>query len=312
MKSNVSSPKTGSIRQAFGHTINHLAHQRPNLFVVSVGLRPSVALDRFATRFRKRFVEVGVAENNAAGISAGLAKTDKIVFLATYACFSPGINLATIKQSICENHANVKIVGTHGGLATGDLGVSHQMLEDIALMRSLPNMQVFAPIDSVETDKIITTVTNSPHPAYVRLVRPINTPIVFPKRLPFTIGQSHILQSGTDITVLGYGPILTQALEIKNYKLEIINCSSIKPLDQKTILASIRKTRKVIVIEDHQKIGGLGEAVASLLLVNHLSPKFIHLAVNDQFGQSARDYQELYDHYGIGLKSLQKAIHDLT
>lgn len=305
-------PKTDSVRRAFGQAIFDLASDRDGIYVVSVGLRPSVSLDRFAARFKKRFIEVGVAENNAAAVSAGLAKTNKTVFLVTYACFSPGINLATIKQSVCENDLNVKIIGSHGGLATGDLGVSHQMLEDIALMRSLPNMQVFAPIDAIETAKLIPVIAASKKPAYIRLVRPINTPVVYSQKLSFVIGKSHLLQSGRGITILGYGPILVQALEIKNPKLEIINCSSIKPLDTTTILKSVKKTGKLIVIEDHQRIGGLGEAVASLLLTNHLSPKFIHLAVNDQFGQSAKDYQELYDYYGIGLKSLKKAINDLS
>lgn len=300
-----------SIRLTFGQTLLSLASKNPNLYVVSVGLRPSLSLDRFAKRFRKRFIEVGVAENNAAAIAAGLAKTDKIVFLATYACFSPGINLATIKQSICQNHANVKIIGSHGGLATTDLGASHQMLEDIALMRSLPNMQVFAPIDAVETEKIINVVAHSPRPAYIRLVRP-STPVVYSPKLPFTIGKSHILQSGSDATVLGYGPILTSAFLIRSKSVEIINCSSIKPLDSQTILKSVKKTKKLIVIEDHQKAGGLGEALASLLLQNNLHPKFIHLAVDDQFGQSGPDYLKLYDHYGIGFKDLQQAVNAIT
>lgn len=312
MTSKISLIKTDSIRRSFGQAILDLASDREDVYVVSVGLRPSVALNRFASRFKKRFIEVGVAENNAAAISAGLAKTNKAVFLVTYACFSPGINLATIKQSICQNNANVKIIGSHGGLATGDLGESHQMLEDIALMRSLPNIQVFAPIDATETAKMIPVIAATSQPAYVRLVRPIDTPQVFPKKLSFTTGKSHILQSGKAITVLGYGPILAQALEINDSRLEIINCSSIKPLDTDTILKSVKKTKKIIVIEDHQKAGGLGEAVASLLLTKNLHPRFIHLAVDDQFGQSAHDYQELYHHYGIGLKSLQKAIHDIT
>ncbi|MFZ2152689.1 MAG: transketolase C-terminal domain-containing protein [Microgenomates group bacterium] len=298
---------TASIRQSFGDTLFELGSLMPDLYVVSADLRDSMRLTKFASKFRSRFVECGVAENNAAGVAAGLAKSGKTVFLASFACFSPGLNWSTIRESISYNGANVKIIGGYSGLMAGVLGATHQMLEDIALMRSLPNMEVFSPLDAVETTKIIKTIARTSTPAYVRLVAP-DTPVVFPSNLSFTIGTSHILRSGTDITIIGHGPILTQALAIKNDKLEIINCSSIKPLDSETIIKSATKTKRVIVIEDHQKNGGLGEAIASLLLSHSIKCKFIHLAVDNQFGQSARDYLELYEHYHIGQKDLETAI----
>jgi len=234
--------------------------------------------------------------------------------------FSPAINWAVIKQSICYNQANVKIIGSHSGLLSANLGATHQMLEDIALTRVLPNMEVFAPIDAIETKKMITTLVRSPRPAYIRLVRPA-TPQIFPPKLDFTIGKSHLLQIGKDITIVGFGPILTQAIKAQqklNQKhgtsapqLEIINCSSIKPLDFSTVKKSVKKTDRLIVFEDHQKIGGLGEAVTALLLTANLHPRFIHLAVDDQFGQSAKDYQKLYTYYGISLNHLLRAIQKI-
>lgn len=298
-----SKPIMNSIREAFGQAIFELASDNPNLYVVNADLKSSLFLDKFANKFRSRFIEAGVAENNAAGVAAGLAKSGKIVFLTSFACFSPAINWAVIKQSICYNNLPVCIVGSHAGLLSTDLGATHQMLEDIALMRTLPNMEVFAPLDATETKKITTTLSRNTHPSYLRLVRP-STPDNFSGSRSFTIGKSHILKSGSDITVLGYGPVLTQLFDIRHLSLDIINCSSIKPLDSDTIIKSIKKTGRCLVIEDHQKNGGLGESVASLILSHNLKCKFIHLGINNQFGQSAKDYQTLYNYYGIGPDSI--------
>lgn len=297
------------MREAFANTLFDLAKDDPNLYIVSAGLRPSIMMDKFAQRYKTRFIECGVAENNAAGIAAGLAKSGKNVFLCTYACFSPGINLATIKQSICENNLPVKIIGFHGGLLTGELGASHQMLEDIALMRSLPTMEVFVPLDSVETIKMTAVLAKSKKPTYMRLVRP-DTPKSYPVKKGFTIGKSEILQSGSDMTILGYGPILTQAIDLKP-SLEIINISSIKPLDEKTILKSIKKTGRCLVIEDHQMIGGLAEAVATLILKSGLKCKFAQMGVDNQFGKSSHDPLDLYRLYGLSTTDIITKINNL-
>ncbi len=307
-----------SIRRSFGETIFKLAKSNPNLYVVSMDLKSSLHLQKFAQKYPKRFVESGIAESNAAAIAAGLAKTGKTVFLCSFACFSPAINWAVIRQSICYNNLNVKIVGSHAGLMTGDLGATHQMLEDIALMSALPNMEVFAPIDAPETQKITTVLSRSRHPAYLRLVRP-DTPVIINAKNSFTIGKSQIIKKGKDITVIGYGPILHQAILAQqqlnltkpNISLEIINCSSVKPFDFSTIAKSVKKTGRLICLEDHQQNGGLGQMVISHLTINKIHPKFIHLAVNNQFGQSAKDYQQLYDNYGLGVKDLITAAKKL-
>jgi len=300
-----------SMRSAFADTLFDLAKNDPNLYVVSAGLRPSVMMDKFATRYKTRFIEVGVAENNAAGVAAGLAKSGKNVFLCTYACFSPGINLATIKQSICENHLPVKIIGYHGGLLTGELGASHQMLEDIALMRSLPTMEVFAPLDAIETVKMTKVLAKSNSPTYMRLVRP-DSPECYPHSFGFTIGQSRIIMPGSDVTVLGYGPILTQAINL-NLKTsqEIINLSSLKPLDEKTILKSVKKTGRCLVIEDHQIMGGLGEGIAALILKSGLKCKFAQIGVDNQFGKSSIDPLDLYRIYGLSTTDIIAKINYL-
>ncbi|MBP6989337.1 transketolase family protein [Candidatus Shapirobacteria bacterium] len=301
-----------SIRQAFADTLFELAVKNPNLYVVDIGLRPSLYLNKFALRFKSRFIECGVAENNAAGIAAGLAAAGKTVFLTSYACFSPALNWATIKQSICLAQKNVKIIGSHAGLMSGDLGSTHQMLEDVALMQSLPGMEVFAPIDAIEMTKMLPLITHSSRSAYIRLVRP-STWVVYPPKLPFSIGKSQLLATGKDITILGYGPILTQLFseDFKKYSLDIINCSSLKPLDADTILKSIKKTGRCLVIEDHQKNGGLGDAVANLILTTGLKCKFIHLAVNDSFGQSAFNYFDLYHHYGLSPLNIIQSLKSL-
>lgn len=301
---------TNSIRQSFGDTLTKLAKTNKNIYVVNADLKSSLFLTDFAKKFPNRFIECGVAETNATGVAAGLAKTGKTVFLTSFACFSPAINWNTIKQSICYNNSNVKIIGSHVGLMSTDLGATHQMLEDISLMRSLPNMEVFSPLDALETAQIIKTVTFSKKPAYIRLVRP-TTPNLFNSKFNFTIGKSHVLKSGKNITIIGHGPILEEAFQAQNKvnpSLEIINCSSIKPLDTSTILKSIKKTHRLICLEDHQKNGGLGEAVASLILSSNIPCRFIHLAVNNSFGRSAKTYQELYDYYGIGVDNLIAAI----
>ena len=303
-----------SVRKAFGQTLVDLAKNNPDIFVVSMDLMSSLKLQEFVKTYPDHFIECGIAENNAAGVAAGLAKAGKTVFLCSFACFSPAINWAVIRQSICYTNLDVKIVGSHTGLMSEDLGATHQMLEDVALMSTLPNMEVFAPIDAVETQKITTAISNSHRPAYLRLVRP-DSPVVFDSKDSFKIGKSQVLKKGKNITVVGYGPILIQAFEaqekLKNISLEIINYSSIKPFDQKTIIESVKKTGHLICIEDHQKNGGLGQMLSSLILESKIKTDFIHLAIDNQFGQSGRDYKKLYNHYGIGVQDLVNAAKKL-
>jgi transketolase len=180
-------------------------------------------------------------------------------------------------------------------------------------------MEVFAPLDAFETHKITSILVKSRRPAYLRLVRP-STPVLSNSKMGFTIGKSTILKKGKDVTIIGYGPILSQAFEVQsilqnqkpNISLEIINCSSIKPLDYLTIYKSVKKTKRLICLEDHQKNGGLGQLISSYFLSSKIKPKFIHLAVDNQFGRSAKDVQQLYNYYGIGKNNLLTAIKKIV
>jgi transketolase len=306
-----------STRKAFGETILKLAKNNKNLYVVNADLKSPLYLNKFAKKYPNRFIECGIAEANAAAVAAGLAKTGKTVFLVSFACFSPSLNWGVIRQSICYNNANVKIIGSHAGLASTDLGATHQMLEDIALTSCLPNMEVFAPVDDIETEKIITAVSRTRKPAYVRLTR-ADSPTIFDKKNSFTVGKSNILTKGNDITIVSYGLTVNQALMVQakldiekgksSPSIEIINCSSIKPMDTNLIIKSVKKTGKMICIEDHQKNGGLGQKISSVLAESGIPFKFIHLAINDRFGRSGKNLQELYDYYGIGVNDLIKSI----
>jgi transketolase len=307
-------PANSSMRQAFARTLVKLAATHPDIYVVNIDLKSSLKLDTFAQRFKGRFIEVGVAEQNAAGVAAGLALSGKTVFLTSYAAFSPSLNWGVIRQSICYNQAKVIIVGSHAGLMTDELGATHQSLEDIALMRALPDIDVFSPADAGEVKNMLPVIIRGPHPAYLRLVRSDSPDFTDPKQ-SFTIGRAQVLKIGSDLTVVGHGPILYNAFlaqqELKNISLEIINSPSIQPLDERTILSSVKKTRHLITIEDHQIEGGLGEAIAPLLLKNSLNAKMKILAVQDEFGRSARDYQKLWEHYHLSTKDLIKAVKDL-
>ncbi|HEX8923744.1 MAG TPA: transketolase C-terminal domain-containing protein, partial [Patescibacteria group bacterium] len=276
-----------SIRQAFGDTIVELARSNSNLYVVDIDLKPALYLDKFAARYKSRFIECGVAESNAAGVASGLASAGKTVFLCSFSCFSPAINWAVIKQSVCYQNLPVVIVGSHSGLLSGDLGATHQMLEDVALMRTLPGMEVFAPADAYETQKITTVLSRSSRPSYLRLVRPA-TSLVTDTKSSFTIGKSNLISRGSDATIISYGPVLAEVLEAlkiskkqdNKITIDVINCSSIKPLDTAAIIASVSKTKHLLVVEDHQKQGGLGEAVSSLILSAGIRCRFSHLAVD--------------------------------
>ena len=303
------------MRKEFGEAIVKLATNDKRIWVVSMDLKSSLFLNEFANKFPDRFIEVGVAEQSGAGIAAGLAKTGKIVFLCSFACFSPAINWAVIRQSISYNKMPVKIIGSHAGLITGDLGATHQMLEDVALMRKMPNMEVVAPLNGEEIKKMVKVIAYSKKPTYVRLTRETYGTIDY-KINNFTIGKSEILKSGKDVTIVGYGPILNLAVEAQgktSKSLEIINCSSIKPFDEKTILKSITKTKKLIVIEDHQKMGGLGEGVASMILKSKINNiKFVHLGVDDKFGETEKDIGKIWNDYKIGIENLMEAIECMT
>lgn len=303
-------PELSAIRAGVGEGLLSIGDDE-QVVVVSADLAESVKIQSFAETYPDRFVEVGVAEQNMAGVAAGLSFTGKIPFMASYATFSPGRNWEQIRISIALSKANVKIIGSHGGVSVGVNGPSHMGTEDLALMRVLPNMAVLAPADATECALAIEAAYRYDGPVYIRTARP-NT-AKFLKSKPFEIGKAWVLREGSDITIAACGIqvyqslLLAEILSKQGIECEVINVSSIKPLDINTILYSAEKTKKIVTIEDHQIVGGLGGAVAEIL--GSVSVKHLRLGIKDRFGVSG-PWEEVYKTMGIDLESLIRAVID--
>jgi transketolase len=271
-------------------------------------------MNLFKEAFPDRFIEIGVAEQNLVTVGSGLAAGGKIPFVSSYAAFSPGRNWEQIRTTICLNDRPVKIVGSHAGVSVGPDGATHQMLEDIALMRVLPNMVVIAPGDSVEAEKATLAMAKDKRPNYLRLAREA-TPVITTEKTPFEIGKAYQYTEGGDITVVSTGTMTYHALVAaeKLYKegidVEVIHTPTIKPLDGVTILKSTKKTGRVITAEEGQINGGLGGAVAELL-GEELPTKMIRIGMKDRFGESGKP-EELLNHFGLTAKHMMLAAHKI-
>ncbi len=304
--------KHKSNRQGFGDALVKLAQKYPELIVLTADLTDSTKVDMFSQKYPERFVEVGIAEQNMAGISAGLALSGKLPVMTSFTTFSPGRNWEQIRVSICFSKANVKIISTHSGLSANKDGATHQGLEDIALTRVLPNMVVIEPADYEQSKKAITEALKHQGPVYIRLNRN-ETPIFTTSKTPFKIGEAQILKKGEDVTMIACGPLVYTALEAakelelkKRISAEVVNCHTIKPLDEETIVRSAKKTKLVLTIEEHQTAGGLGSAVSELL--SEKSPTYVHkIGVQDTFGESG-EYQELLEKYHLNKDYIKKKV----
>lgn len=303
-------PEIRAIREGVEEGLEVIANDE-RVVVVSADLAESVKVQKFALEHPERFIEVGVAEQNLAGVAAGLSFTGKIPYMASYATFSPGRNWEQIRVSIALSKANVKIIGSHGGVSVGVNGPSHMGTEDLALMRVLPNMVVIVPADATECASAIEAAFGYDGPVYIRTTRP-NT-ASFLKNKPFEIGKAWVLREGSDLTIASCGIQVYQSLMIaeilakQGIECEVINVSSLKPLDRNTILYSAEKTKKVVTIEDHQIIGGLGGAVAEVL--GSKPVRHLRLGVKDRFGVSGK-WEEVYQRMGLDLESLIRAVID--
>ncbi|MFA6307384.1 MAG: transketolase family protein [Patescibacteria group bacterium] len=293
--------KLKSTRDGFGEAILELAKKNKDIVVVSADLAESTRVHNFAKKYPDRFIEVGVAEQNMMGIASGLAIEGKIPYATSFGVFSPGRNWDQLRVSVCYSNNNVKIIASHTGLSVGPDGASHQALEDIAITRCLPNLVVLAPADFNETKAVTIAAAKHIGPVYIRFARQASP--IFTQNKNFNIGKATILLAGKDITLIGIGPLLYEAilaakeLAKKNIKVEIINSASIKPLDKNTILRSVKKTGKVITLEDHQITGGLGGAIAELL-AKHLPTPITMMGMQDKFGESG-NAPELWDKYQL-------------
>lgn len=303
------------IRKGFGRGLLEAGKRDENVVAACADLTDSTQMSLFKAEFPERFIEIGVAEQNLATVGAGLAAMGKIPFVSSYAAFSPGRNWEQIRTTACLNDRPVKIVGSHAGVSVGPDGATHQMLEDIALMRVLPNIVVIAPGDSVEAEKATLAMAADKRPGYLRLARE-GTPIFTTKDTPFEIGKAYVLSPGKDITIIATGTMTYQALVAAEmlYKdgidAEVIHCPTIKPLDGTTILQSVQKTRGVVTAEEAQIAGGLGGAIAEFL-GEHCPRPLRRIGMRDQFGESGKP-QELMEHFGLTGKHIALAAHDLV
>ena len=301
-------------RDGYGYGLIELGEKDKNVVVLCADLTDSTRSKWFKDRFPERFIEIGVAEQNLVTVASGLAAVGKIPFVASYAMFCPGRCWEQLRTTICYNERNVKIAGAHAGISVGPDGATHQALEDIALMRVLPNMVVVVPCDVHEAKKATIAVGGISKPAYVRFTRD-KTPVFTTEATPFRLGKAQIFRDGKDVAIIACGPLVYQALlaakELEKDRIQatVINCHTIKPLDDETIVKVAKKTGAVVTVEEHQIIGGLGGAVAECLSENHPVP-LKRIGINDRFGESGTP-DELLKKFGLTGTEIAKSARDI-
>lgn len=315
------SPKIGHddidaepIRKGFGRGLKAAGDEDQNVVALCADLTDSTQMSLFKEAYPERFVEIGVAEQNLVTVASGMAAMGKIPFTSSYAAFSPGRNWEQIRTTICLNEQPVKIVGSHAGVSVGPDGATHQMLEDIALMRVLPHMVVVVPGDSIEAEKATRALAKNGQPSYIRLAREAS-PVFTTEETPFAIGKAYVLREGKDITLLGTGMMTYQCLlaaemlSKDGIDAEVVHVPTIKPLDETTILASVKKTGRALSIEEAQAVGGLGGALAELFTEQHPVP-LRRMGMQDRFGESGAP-NELLEHFGLTAKHIALEAHTL-
>ena len=301
-------------RSGFGAGLLELGRKNPNVVALCADLTGSLKMDAFAKEFPERFIQTGIAEANMMGIAAGLTIGGKIPFTGTFANFSTGRVYDQIRQSIAYSDKNVKICASHAGLTLGEDGATHQILEDIGLMRMLPGMTVINPCDYNQTKAATLAIADHHGPVYLRFGRP-SVPNFTPADQQFIIGKAVMLNEGTDVTIIATGHLVWKAieageiLESMGISAEIINIHTIKPLDEDAILASVRKTGCVVTAEEHNRIGGLGDAVAQTLSKYFPAPQQ-YVAVNDSFGESGTP-DDLMKKYGLDSSAIVTAVESV-
>ncbi|MFH1246487.1 MAG: transketolase C-terminal domain-containing protein, partial [Candidatus Liptonbacteria bacterium] len=294
-----------AVREGFGEGVLAAGEKDKNIVVLSADLRESTQCEAFADKFPSRFFEMGVAEQNMAAVASGLGVSGKIPFIASYATFSPGRNWEQIRTTVAYNDSNVKIAGHHAGISVGPDGATHQATEDIAIMRVMPNMKVFVPCDAIEARKATVAAAKIWGPVYIRYARG-KTPVITTERTPFTPGKAEVFWEGKrpEVLIIGCGTVLYQALlaardlEKEKINVVVLNSHTIKPLDNKKIVELAEKIGRVVVVEEHQVIGGLGGAVAELL-ARHAPTPIEFVGMQDRFGESG-PASELIEKYGMG------------
>jgi transketolase len=297
-------------RSGFGAGMHVLGQQNPNVVALCADLVGSLKLEPFIKENPERFVQCGISEANMIGISAGLTIGGKIPFATTFANFATGRVYDQIRQSVAYSNKNVKICASHAGLTLGEDGATHQILEDIGMMKMLPGMTVINPCDYNQTKAATIAIADYEGPVYLRFGRPV-IPVFTDADQKFEIGKAWMVNEGTDVSIIATGHMVWEAiqageiLEAEGINAEIINIHTIKPLDEEAILKSVGKTGCVVTAEEHNRIGGLGDSVAQVLVKNKLAPQE-YVAVNDSFGESGTPAQ-LLEKYGLDAKHIVEA-----
>jgi len=298
-------------RSGFGAGLAELGRTNPNVVALCADLVGSLKMDKFIEENPERFFQVGIAEANMMGLAAGMTIGGKIPFTGTFANFSTGRVYDQVRQSIAYSHKNVKICASHAGLTLGEDGATHQILEDIGLMKMLPGMVVINTCDYNQTKAATIAIADHKGPVYLRFGRP-KVPVFTPENQKFEIGKAIHLQEGKDVTIVATGHLVWEALQAaeelseNGIKADVINIHTIKPLDKKAILDSVKKTGCIVTAEEHNYLGGLGESVARVLAENKPSPQEF-VATKDTFGESGTPAQ-LMEKYGLSSKAIVKAV----
>ncbi|MFB5599821.1 MAG: transketolase family protein [Nitrososphaeraceae archaeon] len=317
MNSNI---KYGDMRSAYGNVLAELGSVNKDIVCVGADTTDSLKTKKFGDKYPERFFNLGIAEANLVSIAAGLAIAGKIAFASTYAAFLPGRCLDQIRNAICYPDLNVKLVVSHAGLTVGPDGASHQQIEDISIMRSIPNMKVITPSDAVSVTKIIKNIVEIQGPFYVRLARPTSEIIYEENDSDFKIGQGNVLRDGSDTTIISCGLMVHKSLQAanklkKNYGIScrVIDSYSIKPIDRNLVIKAARETGSIITVEEHNYIGGLGSAVTEVCCDEY--PCYVkRIGVLDTFGESARDSELdfLLEKYGLTEREIEWNVLNLN
>lgn len=301
-------------RDAYGKALVALGAENPDIIVLEADLSKSTKTADFSKHYSERFFNMGIAEANMMGTAAGFATTGKIPFASTFAVFATGRAFEQIRNSIAYPKLNVKIAATHAGVTVGEDGGSHQAIEDVAIMRALPNMTVLVPADGEETRQAIYAAAKYRGPVYIRMGR-LAVPMLFDENYTFEIGKANVIREGSDVTLFANGVMVSAALEAaeelagRGIQAAVVNVASVKPLDQETIVRMAKATGAVVTAEEHTIIGGLGSAVAEVLAENAPTP-MVRVGIKDSFGESGRPY-ELLEKYGLTARHIVEAVDEV-
>ena len=313
MKFETKNPKMEASRDGYGRGLVKVGTKNKNVVALCCDLTESTRVDGFKKKFPSRYVEVGIQEQNMAGLSAGMASTGKIPYMSSYAVFSPGRNWDQVRVSICYSNLNVKIEGAHAGISVGPDGATHQALEDISITRVLPNMTVIVPADSNEGEKATVAAARIKGPVYLRFSRS-KTPVITNSKTPFKVGRAEIYRTGKDVAIIACGTMVYESLvaaeKLKEAGIDatVVNCHTVKPIDEKTIVSVAKKTGAIVSAEEHQINGGLGSAVARILAHIGYNMPFQAFGIPDKFIKDIGNRELLLQKAGLSHKEISKSI----